>query len=146
MSGATRGEFRVLVTVESKDHPVAPHQDRTFDQVGLLHHEIDGFFLGLRQRPLFEHGAPGADEIQESFVVYVPLQELPIWRILVDVTFGDVDLVRFQKTSGVAAGRSGRFPIKRDARHERHCTPAVSRMETRRLQEIVRSGATNNFS
>jgi hypothetical protein len=112
MSGATRGEFRVLVSVESKDHPVAPHQDRTFDQVGLLHHEIDGFFLGLRQRPLFEHGAPGADEIQESFVVYVPLQELPIWRILVDVTFGDVDLVRFQKTSCVAAGRSRRLPVE----------------------------------
>jgi hypothetical protein len=95
---------------------------------------------------LLEHGTPGAHEIEEAFFVDVSLEKLTTGRIAVDVDLGGVDVMLFQKTSGVAAGRSGRFPIKRDARHERHCTPAVSRMETRRLQEIVRSGATNNFS
>jgi 7-carboxy-7-deazaguanine synthase len=40
----------------------------------------------------------------------VPFQEGPVRRVLVDVALVDVDALLLQKTSGVAAGRSRRFP------------------------------------
>jgi len=49
--------------------------------------------------------------------VDVALQERPIGRFLVDVAFDDLDPLRIQKTSGVAAGRSSRLPEEDRFRH-----------------------------
>jgi hypothetical protein len=81
---------------------------------------------------LLEHGTPGAHEIEEALFVDVSLEKLTTGRIAVDVKLRGVDVMLFQKTSGVAAGRSGRLPVKRGARHENHCTRAFGQMETRR--------------
>jgi hypothetical protein len=66
---------------------------------------------------LLEDRAAGAHEIEEAHFIYVPLQKLPVRRVLVDVPFRGVDLVRFQKTSGVAARRSCRLPIEGGGGH-----------------------------
>jgi hypothetical protein len=47
----------------------------------------------------------------------VLLEERPVWRRLVDVTFFDVDLALLQKTSGVAAGRSRRLEVEQGLGH-----------------------------
>jgi hypothetical protein len=47
----------------------------------------------------------------------VLFQKGPRRRVLVDVALFDIDLVLLQKTSGVAAGCSGRFPEERRLRH-----------------------------
>jgi hypothetical protein len=117
MSGRTRDEFRVLLTVEAEDDVVAAYEDRAFDQVGLLHHQIDRFLLRFWERPLFEDRAAGAHEIEEALFVDMALQKLPVRRVLVDVAFRDGYLVRFQKTSGVSARRSRRFPIESGGWH-----------------------------
>jgi hypothetical protein len=49
--------------------------------------------------------------------VDVPLQEGAVRRIAVDVALVDVDMTRVQKTSGVAAGRSGRLPEENGLGH-----------------------------
>jgi hypothetical protein len=83
----------------------------------LLHHEVDRLLLRPGQGPLLEHGTAGADEIQKPFRVDVPFEERAIGRIAVDVAFFDVDAELVQITSGIAAGRSSRFPVKRRLRH-----------------------------
>ena len=104
--------LRVPGFVESKDGLRTPHQDRSLDQVRLLHHQVDRFLLRFRQRPRLEHRAAGAHEIEEAVGLDVLLEEGPIRRILVDVTLVDVYSLLVQKTSGVAAGRSRGFPEK----------------------------------
>jgi hypothetical protein len=94
---------------------------------------------------LLEHGTPGAHEIEEALFVDVSLEKLTTGRIGVDVELGGVDVMLFQKTSGVAAGRSGRFPVKSDARHENHCTPAVGRIEPRRVHRRSRDQEQRYF-
>ena len=96
--------------VEAEDRPSSRGQDGSPDQIGLLHHQVDRFLLRLRQRPGLEDRAALAHEIQEVLLVHVPLEKRPIGRILVDVSFFDVHPLLLQKTSGVAAGRSSRFP------------------------------------
>jgi len=49
--------------------------------------------------------------------VDVALQERPIGRLLVDIAFDDLDSLRIQKTSGVAAGRSSGLPEEDRFRH-----------------------------
>jgi hypothetical protein len=48
----------------------------------------------------------------------VPFEERAIRRIAVDVAFVDVDAELVQITSGIAAGRSSRFPVKRGLWHD----------------------------
>jgi hypothetical protein len=111
-----------LVFVEAERHLRATDEDRAFDEVGLLHHQVDGVFLRLRQRTRLEDRAARADELQEAILVDVLLEERPVGRGLVDVAFLDVDLLLLQKTSGVAAGRSRGFEIEHGLGHARHCT------------------------
>jgi hypothetical protein len=96
----------VGIPVEPEGHLRALDQNRPLDEVWLLHHQVDRLFLGLRQRPRFEHRAPRADEIEEAVGVDMLLEKRAIGRVLVDVPFFDVDLLLLQKTSGVSAGRS----------------------------------------
>jgi hypothetical protein len=107
----------VLVLVEPEDQLRAPDEDRALDQVRLLHHEVDRLFLRRRQGPLLEHGTAGAHELQKPLRVDVPFEERAIGRIAIDVAFFDVDAELVQITSGIAAGRSSRLPVKRGLRH-----------------------------
>jgi hypothetical protein len=109
----------VRILVEPKRHSRAADQDRPLDEVGLLHHQVDGFFLGFRQRPRLEHGAAGAHELQEPIGLDVLLEKRAIRRIPVDVTFFDVDLLLSQKTSGVSAGRSRGLQVEDRLGHAR---------------------------
>jgi hypothetical protein len=84
----------------------------------LFHHQVDRFFLRLGQRPRLEHGAAGADEIQEPVRLDVFLEERAIRRLFVDVSLFDVRPLLIQKTSGVAAGRSSGFPEESRLRHK----------------------------
>jgi hypothetical protein len=113
-----RSELLVGVLVEPECHPRAAHEDRPLDEVRLLHHQVDRFLLRLRERPLLEDRASRADEIQEPIGVDVLLEEGAIGRIAVDVPLLDVPVALLQKTSGVAARRSGRFPVEERLRHE----------------------------
>ena len=115
MSAGRCGTIRVLV--EAERHRPAGDEDRPPDQIGLRHHQIDCFLFGLRQRPLLEHGTPRADEIQEPIRFDVLLETRSIGRIAIDVTLLDVELQLLQKTSGVAARRSGRLQIEQWFRH-----------------------------
>jgi hypothetical protein len=126
MSGAVGRKSVVPLTIESKDGLVALDENRAFDQVRLLHHEVDRFLLRLRQWTLFEDGTARADEFQEPGFIDVPLQKLTVRRMLVDVAFGDVDLVRLQKTSGISAGGSGGLPVERRS-HALHSTAVLGR-------------------
>src|SRR5262249_14385177 len=92
-------------------------QDRSPDQIRILHHQIDRFLFRLRQRPLLPHRAACADEIEEAVLVDVLLEPLARRRLLVDVELGDVHPFGVQKTSGVLARRSGGLPIKGRLRH-----------------------------
>jgi hypothetical protein len=49
--------------------------------------------------------------------VDVALEERPIGRLLVDIAFDDLDSLRIQKTSGVAARRSSGLPKEDRFRH-----------------------------
>jgi hypothetical protein len=49
--------------------------------------------------------------------VDVALEERPVRRVPVDVAFFDVDSLLLQITSGVAAGRSGGFPVEDGLEH-----------------------------
>ena len=111
------GKRVVRLLVEAERHRRAAHENRPLDEVRLIHHQIDRLFLGPWQRPLLEHRAARADEIEEVVFVDVLLEERAVRRILVDVAFFDVDVVLFQITSGVAAGRSGGFPVEGWFRH-----------------------------
>ena len=114
-----RSEFPVLLLVEAEDDLRPLDHDRPPDQVGVLHHQRDGLLLRRRQRPLLEHRAARADEVEEPFGVDVRLQELPRRRLPVDVDLVDVNAGRVQKTSGILAGRSRRFRVERRSDHGR---------------------------
>ena len=107
----------VGLLVESERDSRASDQDGAPNQVRVVHHQVDRFLLRLRQRPLLEHRAAGADEIEEALGVDVLLQELAGRRFLVDVDLVDVDALRIQKTSGILAGRSRRFRVERRLGH-----------------------------
>src|SRR5512134_1919198 len=111
-----RSELLVDVLVEPERHLRPP------DEVRLFHHEVYRFLLRRRQRPFLEHRTAGADEIEESSGVDVLLEERAIRRIAVDVPLLDVDVAFLQKTSGVAARRSRRFPVEERLRHSRILT------------------------
>jgi hypothetical protein len=104
--------FRECVLVEPEDRALSFDEDGTFDQIRLLHHQVDRFLLRLRQRPFLEHRTAAAHEIEEVVVIDVLLEELARRGIAIDVTFVDVDALLLQKTSGVAAGGSGGLPVK----------------------------------
>ena len=112
-----RSEFAVLVLVEAEDHLRPLDHDRPSDEVRVLHHQRDRFLLRPGQRPLLEHRAARADEIEEALRIDVLLQELTRGRFLVDVDLRDVDAGRIQKTSGILAGRSRRFRVERRLGH-----------------------------
>ena len=111
------GELIVRVLVEPERHLRSAHEDRTFDQVRLFHHEVDGLLLRLGQRPCLEYRAARAHEVEKAVFVDVLLEERAIRRCAIDVTFLDVNRVLFQKTSGVAARRSGGLPVEERLRH-----------------------------
>ena len=67
--------------------------------------------------------------------VDVLLEERTIGRRLVDVTFFDVYLALLQKTSGVAAGGSGRLPIEDPFSHGDYCTQGAA--APRRLRASI---------
>jgi hypothetical protein len=92
--------------MEPERHLRAANQDWSLDEVGLLHHQVDRFRLGLRQCARFEYGAARADELEEPVGIDMLLEKGSIRRVPVDVTFFDVDLLLLQKTSGVSARRS----------------------------------------
>src|SRR4029450_900027 len=115
---ASAWELFICLAIEAEDYLAAADQDRATDQVRLLHHQVDCFLLRLRQRPLLEHRAARADEIEEVLLVDVSLEKRTIGRIGVDVDLGGFAVMLFQKTSGIAAGRSRRLPVKSDTRHD----------------------------
>jgi hypothetical protein len=95
------------------------NEDGTADQVRLLHHQINRLFLRSRQRPLFEHRASSADEIEKPITIDVLFEERPCRRLSIDVVLFNLDVLLFQKTSGVSACSSGGFPVKDRACHAR---------------------------
>jgi 7-cyano-7-deazaguanine synthase len=112
----------VSVLVKAKDNLLAPDQNRSPDQVRLLHHEVDGFLLRPGERPGLEHGAAGAYEVEKVVRLDVVLEELARGRLAIDVALLDLDPLLLQKTSGVAAGGSGRLPVEGRLGHRRHTT------------------------
>ena len=112
-----RSELAVLLLVEAEDHLRPLDHDRPPNQVRVLHHQRDRLFLRFRQRPLLEHRAARADEIEEALGVDVLLEELAGGRFRVDVNLADRDACRIQKTSGILAGRSGGFRVERRLGH-----------------------------
>ena len=124
-----RSELAVLVLVEPEDHLRTFDQDRPLDQVRLLHHQIDGFLLRTRQRPLLPHRAARAHEVEKSLLVDVLLEEFTAGRILVDVDLLDSNVVRVQETPGVPASSSGRLCVEGELRHGRYCSAPQRRLE-----------------
>ena len=112
-----RLELGVLVLVAAEDDLRPLDHDRPPDEVWVLQHHRDCLLLRLRQRPLLEHRAARADVVEEAVGVDVLLEELARRRLLVDVDLVDLDALRIQKTSGILAGRSGRFGVERRLRH-----------------------------
>ena len=112
-----RLELLVLILIEPEDDFRSFDEDRATDQIGIRHHQIDRFFLRLRQGPLFPHRTSRADEVEESIGVDVLFEELARRRLLVDVDLVDVDARARQRTSGVLARGSGRLPVERRFRH-----------------------------
>ncbi|MEO5896032.1 MAG: hypothetical protein ABIS06_10050 [Vicinamibacterales bacterium] len=110
-------EAAVLLFVKTEDHLAALDQDRALDQIWLRHHQVDRFVLRFRQRLGLEDRAAGADEIEKTLLVDVLFEKCPVGGLFVDVLLIDLDALLLQKTSGVAAGRSGRFQVKRGLRH-----------------------------
>jgi hypothetical protein len=109
----------VLLLVEAEDGFRSADEDGPPDQVGLRHHHVDRFFLRPRQRAILEDRTPRADEVEELRFVDVLFEELARRRMPVDVALLDLDALRVQKPSGVAAGRSGWFPEEGGLRHFR---------------------------
>ena len=112
-----RLEFPVLLLVEAEDDLRPRDHDRPPDQIWVLHHQRDRLLLRRRQRPLLEHRAARADEIEKSLGVDVLFEETARGRFLVDVELLDVDAGRIQKTSGILAGCSSGFGIERRLGH-----------------------------
>jgi len=111
------GSGTVAIFVEPESHLRSFDEDRASDQVGVLHHEIDRFFLRFRERPFLEHGASRADEVEKPARVDVLLEKLTRRRIAIDVDLVDLESGFVQKTSGVFACGSGGLPIERRFRH-----------------------------
>jgi hypothetical protein len=117
-----RVSVTIRILIETEHDLGAANQDRPPDQIGLFHHQIDGFLFRLRQRAGLEHRTACADEIEEPRRVDVLFEKGPIRRIAVDVALFDLGLVLRQKTSGVPARRSCGLEIEDGFRHKRHCT------------------------
>jgi hypothetical protein len=111
------GELLVRFPVEPEYDFRATYQNGPADEVRLVHHHVDGLFLRFRQRPLLENRTARADEVEKPRVVDVLLEERSVWRSPVDVALVYIDVLLLQITSGVAAGRSRRFPIEDRLRH-----------------------------
>ena len=105
-------EFFVLCLVEAEDDLRALNEDRTPDQVRVLHHEIDRLLLRSRQRPLLEHRAARTHEVEEPGGVDVLLEELARRRLTVDVELADLEARFVQKTSGILTGGSRGLPVE----------------------------------
>ena len=105
-------EFFVLFLIEAEDDLRALNEDRAPDQVRVLHHEVDRLFLRPGQRPLLEHRAARAHEIEEPGGVDVFLQELARRRLTIDVELAHVEAGRVQKTSGILACGSRGLPVE----------------------------------
>jgi hypothetical protein len=114
-----KSELGVVILVEAEDCFRAFDEDRSPDQVGILHHQINGFLLGTRQRSFLENRASLADEIEKMVGVDMALEEFPGRRFAVDIELVNFNAGLLQKTSGVAAGRSTRFPVESRFRHRR---------------------------
>ena len=113
-----RSEFAVLILVEAEDDFRSFDHDRPSNQVRILHHQLDRLALGGRQRPLLEHGAAGAHEVEEPLGVDVFLEKRAVRRGLVDVDLLDVDLALVQETPGVLARGSGGFRVENRLGHQ----------------------------
>jgi hypothetical protein len=109
----------VLIFVEAERHFRSTDENGPLDQVGLRHHQVDGFLLRPRQWPLFEDRASRAHEVEKAFLVDVFLEKDPIGRVAVDVPLLDVNLLLLQKTSGVAAGGSCGLQVEERLWHDR---------------------------
>lgn len=126
MSAVGRRELLVLFAIESEDGLVPVDEDRSFDEIGLLHHQIYRFLLRLWKRALLEYRTSRTDEVQEALLVDVAFEQGTVWRVLVDVALADVHPMRIQKTSGIAARGSGRLPVEDGAWHGAHSTAGAS--------------------
>ena len=115
--GITLAQFAVRLSIEAEDHAIALDQNRTLDQIGLRHHQVDRLFLRAREWTLLEHRATSAQEVEEMRGIHVFFEEGAARRVLVDVDLLKGDTLLVQKTSGIAAGRSRGFPIERRLRH-----------------------------
>ena len=102
----------VFLFVEAKDNLRSADQNRPLDEIRLLHHQVDRLLLRFRQRPLLEHRAAAAHEVEKVLLVDMALEKRAVRRVLVDVTLVDVDPLLLQKTSGVSAGCSRGFPVE----------------------------------
>ncbi|HJR57992.1 MAG TPA: hypothetical protein VJ813_01285 [Vicinamibacterales bacterium] len=100
----------VLLFVKAKNDLRAADEDRTLDQVGLRHHQVDRLLFRFRQRARLEDRAAPADEVEEVVGTDVLLQKRTVRRVPVDVALFDADALLLQITSGVAARRSSRLP------------------------------------
>jgi len=107
----------VGVFVEAEGHLGSAYQDRTPDQVRILHHQIDGVLFRRREGTLLEYRAARADEVEETVLVDVLLQEVPCGRRLVDVDLFDRNLLCVQETPGVLARGSGRLRVEERLGH-----------------------------
>jgi hypothetical protein len=122
-------QLLVRLAIEAEHDHAPPDEDRPLDEIRLSDHEVDRFFLRLRQRTLLEHGAAPAHEVEEARRVDVRVEERPGRRIVDDVAFVDLDSALLQKPSGVAARGSGRLPIEERLGHRvlgHHCTAGSS--------------------
>jgi hypothetical protein len=68
---------------------------------------------------MLEYGTACAHEVEKATGIDVALEKRPIRRIAVDVALFDLNTELVQITSGIAARRSGRFPVKRSLQHAR---------------------------
>jgi hypothetical protein len=111
-------EFAVLVLVEAEHNVAALDQNGTPNQVRVLHHQVDGLFLGFRQRPFLPDGATRADEVEKAGRIDVLFEEVPRRGFLVDVELVNLEPRLVQITSGILAGGSRRLGVEGRLCHE----------------------------
>jgi hypothetical protein len=109
----------VLLLVEPEQNLRPEHENGSLDQVGLFHHQVYRLLLRAGQGAMFEDGTARAHEIEKAIGIDVPLEKRTIGWIAVDVPLFDLNTKLVQITSGIAARRSGRFPVKRRLQHAR---------------------------
>jgi len=102
----------VLLFVKAEDRLRTADENGTFDEIGLLQHQLDRLLLRFRQWTRLEHRAAPADEFEKVLLVDVALEKRAIRWIPVDIALFDADALLLQITSGVAAGRSGGLPVE----------------------------------